>query len=137
MNKTIEKHNTTGRPTVLDNKTVKKLQTAFEIGANVVEACSYAKITRQTFYNNLNTSPAFFDKMQEAFYSPKLKALKVVMSAINKGDLKTAQWFLEKKYSKDFKETYTFESNQAFEKENTITVLKEILQEAKEANKRN
>ena len=61
------------RPTIVKTEYVKKLETAFNNGANVSEACSYAGISRQVFYNHLKGSAEFFDKMQTAVYSPKLK----------------------------------------------------------------
>ncbi len=115
------------RPTIVKNEYVKKLETAFNNGANVSEACSYAGISRQVFYNHLKGSVEFFDKMQTAVYSPKLKALKIIMQSINKGDVGTAKWLLEKRYGFIQEDLGKELSEGIVERYTTIDAIKEAL----------
>lgn len=50
------------RPTKLNELTVKKLEEAFLIGATVEEACFYADISKQTYYNWSKENPELFDR---------------------------------------------------------------------------
>lgn len=85
-----------GRPSSLNSNTVQKLEEAIKCGSTVEDACSYANISRSTYYNYLNTNMAFLDKMNSAKIYLKFKSKLVVMKAIEKNDLKTAKWYLEK-----------------------------------------
>ena len=85
-----------GRPSSLNSNTVQKLEEAIKCGSTVEDACNYANISRSTYYNYLNTNTDFLDKMTSTQAYLKLKAKLVVMKAIERNDLKTAKWYLEK-----------------------------------------
>ena len=65
-----------GRPPKVNYKTIIKLSDAIQHNANVTEACSYAGISRDTFYRHYNRERVFSDKIDSA----KENQNKVVMS---------------------------------------------------------
>lgn len=89
-----------GRPTVMTETMVKKLEEAFAFGATDAEACFYAGITKQTLYSYQKKFPEFVDRKEALKQRPILLARKKVVDEIE-ADVKNAQWYLEKK-AKDF-----------------------------------
>lgn len=61
-----------GRPTVMTPEVVKKLRDAFSIDATVEEACLYAGISKQTFYNWKEENGDLFDEMEALRLTPTL-----------------------------------------------------------------
>lgn len=70
----MSKKNKGGRPTVMTKETINKLEHAFAIDATVLEACSYANISPETFYNYLEKTPKFSDRIAELRERPVLAA---------------------------------------------------------------
>ena len=91
-----------GRPTVMTEAIVSKLEEAFSIGCSVIEACVYANIGRATLYRYMDANPEFRDRIKELQEKPVLLARQVVLKAMQGGDEKTAQWLLERKKRKEF-----------------------------------
>jgi hypothetical protein len=91
-----------GRPTKLDDLTVKKLEEAFAIDATVLEACAYADISRETFYNWSKANPALFDRFEMLRQNPMLKARNVIVKALQVEDIDTAKWYAERKAKAEF-----------------------------------
>lgn len=86
-----------GRPTVLDEATVQKLLDAFKYGSSVKDACYYAGISRSTYYQNTHEDNEFMDKVTAAKNYLKMKATMLVgKEIIDRGNIKLAQWYLEK-----------------------------------------
>ena len=81
---------------------VKKISEAFAMGSTVEEACLYAEISRQTFYNWRDENKDLFDTIESFRLNPILKARKVIMDNLDKGDVKTAMWYLERKKRDEF-----------------------------------
>ncbi len=79
-----------GRPTVMTDDIVMKLEQAFAIDATVEEACSYADISRNTFYEYLKNNPEYKDRIDELRQRPVLKARQTIVKA-----LETPQYALE------------------------------------------
>lgn len=94
MNK---KKNKGGRPTKKDKKTVKKLIEGFKRDYTVEEACAYAKISKQTFYNWLDNDKKFLDEIECAKYYLFQAAKNTIGHRISKGDKELAKWFLERR----------------------------------------
>ena len=92
--------NRVGRPTVMTKEVVNKLEQVFAIDGSVEEACSYADISRQTFYEHLKVNPEFSDRIEELRQRPVLKARQTVVKALN--DPNQAFRYLEKKRRKEF-----------------------------------
>ena len=92
----------TGRPTVMTNATVQKLEAALRDGFSVEMACHVSGVSRSTYYGHLNSNPDFMDKMELARQWPTQRAKQVVVQAINNGDLAAAKWWLERKERAEF-----------------------------------
>ncbi len=98
-----------GRPTEFTDDVVKKLEAAFALDCTVTEACFYAGITRQTYYNHVNEEAPegtkarkYFDRFQELRNTPVLKARKTVVDSLN--NPVHAQWYLKHKRRDEFSE---------------------------------
>lgn len=91
-----------GRPTDMTPTTVTKLIAALNNGFNVVEACYYAGISKQTYYRWLKEDEQFNDLMERAKSAPNTKAKEVVIKAINEGDAGLAFRYLQAR-DPDFK----------------------------------
>ena len=66
-----------------DEKTVKKLEEVFAIDGSVEEACYYANITRQTYYNWIKDNPKLKEEFDRLRNKPVLKARQEVMKGLN------------------------------------------------------
>lgn len=91
------KKNKGGRPPEFTDETVKKLEEAFAIDATVDEACFYAGITRQTYYNHVKEDALegtearrLFDRFEGLRNRPVLKARQTIVKALD-----TPQYALE------------------------------------------
>jgi hypothetical protein len=92
-----------GRPTVITEAVVQKLIDIFKIGGTAIEACAYAKIGRQTYYDRLASDDGFRAEMESAQYFADLAAKKVVVDKILKDkDDQNARWWLEKRRPEQF-----------------------------------
>ena len=94
--------NQTGRPTVMTEATVQKLEQALQDGFSVERACYLSGVGRSTFYDHCNGNPGFADKMCLAQEWATERAKQVVIQAIDSGNLKAAQWWLERKAYREF-----------------------------------
>jgi len=92
----------TGRPSTMTDAVLKKLKQAFSIGCSDREACAYVGISRSTLYNYQNENPEFLEEKALLKEKPVLLARQVVVKALEKEDVKTAQWLLERKKRKEF-----------------------------------
>ncbi len=55
-----------GRPTKVNYTVISKLEDALRHGASVTEACSFAGISRDTYYRHLRNNEVFCQKVQPA-----------------------------------------------------------------------
>lgn len=58
--------NAVGRPIKVDAKVMTKLIAAIQTNSNVKDACSYAGISRQTYYFYMKKEAVFAEKMETA-----------------------------------------------------------------------
>ena len=79
-----------GRPSKLDELTVKKLEDSFKYWLTVKEACSCAGISRETFYRKFNSDSEFRDKMEYFQNFPFIFAKSKIFEAMNSKDLALA-----------------------------------------------
>ncbi len=91
-----------GRPTVMTPETIGKLEQAFAIDATVEEACSYAEISRDAFYDYLKKEPTFSDRIEDLRQRPILKARQTIVKAIDNPQY--ASWYLSRKRKVEFAE---------------------------------
>jgi len=101
-NKGSKYHKERGRPTVMTDETVNKLEQAWSMGCSDVEACLFADISKQTLYDYQHLHPEFVDRKERLKESLVLKARTVIANALNKKDKDTAKWYLERKCKKEF-----------------------------------
>ena len=91
-----KKNNKSGRPTKLNNQIIKKLQKAFKVWANITQACLYAWISTQTYYNRCEKDKDFSNKMEQFMNIPIMFAKSKVFEAMNSNDPKiSAKYALE------------------------------------------
>jgi len=100
-----------GRPTKMDDLTVKKLEEAFINGATDVQACFYAGISKQTLYTYQDKNPEFIDRKEALKANLGLIAKNVLAKSIRDDDnANDAKWYLERKEKKE----YSTQTNQQF-----------------------
>lgn len=91
-----------GRPTVMTEEVIQKLEYAFMKGMTDREACIYANIATSTLYNYCNENPSFSERKEELKQHPTAKARLNVVEAIEKGDEDMSKWWLERKAKDEF-----------------------------------
>ena len=75
------------RPSKINEIVVGKLEEIFKKDWNVSEACLYAGINRDTYYENLRKNKEFSDRMERARMFPFIYAKKKLFEAIGSKDL--------------------------------------------------
>jgi len=96
---TIAKSNA-GRPSKMTPDVIAKLEQAFAIDCSVEEACSYADIGRDTFYDYIKLKPQFSDRIDELRQRPVLKARQAVVKSLD--NPQHAFEYLKRKRKKEF-----------------------------------
>lgn len=91
-----------GRPTIMTDAIVGKLEYGFMKGLNVTECCHYADISRTAFYDYCEKNPEFADRIEELKSCPSAKAKLNVVEAIENGDTDLSKWWLERKNKDEF-----------------------------------
>ncbi len=86
-----------GRPTVMTEESIAKLEEAFSNGATDLEACFLAKISKDSLYRYQQEHPEFCERKDALKEMIKYQAKKVVKEAIEEGDKQQANWYLERK----------------------------------------
>lgn len=97
----MAKKSLAGRKTKLTKEVVKKLEEAFAIDSTVEEACFYADISRETYYNWIKVHKQLFDRFTALRNRPVLTARTTVVNAI-KTDPDLAMRYLERKRKGEF-----------------------------------
>ena len=101
MSTQIEKKKT-GRPTVMNDRVLEKLESALCAGYSVTSACYFAGVSTSTFYEYKALDKEFSDKMNRAGEWATFRARQVVLQEIEKGNLKAAMYWLERKSRLEF-----------------------------------
>ena len=86
-----------GRPTVITQDAILKLEAAFLVGATDQEACCNAGISMSTLYLYCQNNPKFSDRKELLKNQPTLKAKLIIDGALNDGDLPTAHKVIDRK----------------------------------------
>lgn len=89
-----------GRPTVMTKETVAKLKQGFLMGFDVTEACAFAEISRDSYYDYCKKETDFPTKVSEWQQNPILKAKTTIFNDLFMAD--TAKWYLERKKKAEF-----------------------------------
>lgn len=102
-----------GRVTKFSEAVVKKLEEAFAVGANVKQACYYANISKQTYYNWIDEFPALLDRFDDLRERLPLRALQNIAAEIEgiktNGNIGLSQWLLERRQSSEYGEKLKIE----------------------------
>ena len=91
-----------GRPTVMTEEVLRKLEYAFMRGLTDVEACLYADIGTTTLYNYCEENPEFRDRKEMLKEQVKTQAKLNVAEAIDNKDIDISKWYLERKAKDEF-----------------------------------
>lgn len=91
-----------GRPTVITNKVLSELKTAFCMDSTDKEACVFAGISEKTLYNYQKKHPEFLQEKELWKSAMILEARKAVKERIESGDAWFALRFLCKKLPDEF-----------------------------------
>lgn len=89
-----------GRPIEFTEDVVNKLEQAFALDCTVEEACLYADISRQTYYNKIKEKPELFDRFEELRQRPFLKARQTLIKNLDQPE--HAKWYMERKKKNEF-----------------------------------
>lgn len=94
-----------GRPTIMTDEILQKLESVFKLGVTNGVACNYADIAESTFYDHYKKDPVFRRKIDSAKDYARIAAGNVVVDSIVNGkDVESAKWWLAKKHSDEFSE---------------------------------
>ena len=91
-----------GRKTVMTPEVVTKLETAFSRDCSDTEACIFAGISRMTLHRYQEDNPEFCDRKALLKDTLVLKARTNIAERIEKGDLETSKWYIERKKRGEF-----------------------------------
>jgi hypothetical protein len=89
-----------GRPTVMTDEILRKLEEVFALGATDQEAIFYAGISKTAFYDYCKEHPEFAERKEDLKEQPILKARRTVVANLDKPDM--ALKYLERKKKKEF-----------------------------------
>lgn len=125
-----------GRPTIVTEEIIHKLNEAFALGCSDLEACFYADISKSTLYNYQNKNSEFVERKEELKEKPVFEARKSVISAM-KTDGALALKYLERKKKDEFslktesevKNTVVFDNMSDEELDNAINNLSQEVDE--------
>lgn len=98
-----------GRPTVMTEEVLQKLEYAFMRGLTDVEACLYADIATSTLYNYCKENPEFLERKEELKQHPTAKARLNITEAIENGNEDISKWWLERKVKDEFSTKQTID----------------------------
>ena len=93
--------NPVGRPTVMTPEVIAKLEQVFAIDGSVEEACSYAEIGRNSFYDYLKINPDFSNRIADLRERPVLKARQTAVNKIDES-YSNAMDYLKRKKKLEF-----------------------------------
>lgn len=85
-----------GRPRAITPDVVGKLEEAFTVGANITQACDFAGISRDTYYDYCERNAGFIDKVAEWSARTGLRAKYNIHKAIENKDVDVSKWYLER-----------------------------------------
>lgn len=93
--------NKNGRPPVVDDLVLQKLEQAFSFGCTDLEACLFANISKSTLYNYQNANPDFLERKEALKENPILLARQSVIRSMEE-DGNLALKYLERKRKDEF-----------------------------------
>lgn len=103
------------RPTKQTPETIAKLEQAFSMDCTVAEACFQAGIAESTYFDWCKENPELSERFKALKHKAILKARQTIYD--NLDDVKTAQWFLERKRKEEFSLKQELQHSGSFEPE--------------------
>jgi hypothetical protein len=94
-----------GRPSIMTEETINKLEQAFLMGASDREACLYADISQMTLYNFQGRHPEFVERKEKLKDSLTLRARMNVAKRLqdkDNPDIDLSKWYLQCKRKAEF-----------------------------------
>ncbi len=110
MSKKNKNKHPKGRPEISD-VVVGKILDALSWGCSITDACNFAQINRDTYYEYCRRHPDFSDKCEYLRNQTSIHARMTIANAIKNGDIATAKWYLERKHKDEFSTKQTLDSN--------------------------
>jgi len=98
----MEISNPIGRPAIVDDLVLQKLEYAFVHGLTDKQACLYADIAPSTLYNYQNAHPEFVERKETLKDAVTMRAKLNVAAKINEGDIDQSNWWLERRAKDEF-----------------------------------
>jgi len=95
-------HSPAGRPTIMTEATIGKLKEGFAQGFSVRNACIWADINQDTYFEYCKKNPKFSEQCKTLQQKPLIKSILVINKALNEGDVSTAKWYAERKCKEEF-----------------------------------
>jgi len=86
-----------GRPTVMTDMVIAKLEEAFLLGCTDTEACLAAGIVPSTMYRYIESNPEFSERKETLKLNPVYKARTLILKAIEEGDTASAHKVIDRK----------------------------------------
>ena len=103
--------NKVGRPTVMTEAVLGKLELLFAKGLSDREACLIVDINPTTLYDYCNTHPDFKERKELLKEKPKTTAKLNIAEAIENGDIENSKWYLERKAKDEFSTKQTIDGD--------------------------
>lgn len=110
-----------GRPTVMTSEVIAKLESAFSIGANSLEACAFAQISPNSLYDYEKIHPEFRERKEQLRKRPILAAKNTIAEYAQK-DPRTAQWLLEKRCKEEYGQVVKIEAEANISNRHTLSI---------------
>ena len=117
-------HKPAGRPTIMTEATIGKLKEGFAQGFSVRNACIWADINQDTYFEYCKKHPNFSEQCKTLQQKPLIKSILVINKALNEGDVATAKWYAERKAKDEFslRNEISGIDGEAVKLEQTVTV---------------
>ena len=91
-----------GRPSVVNEEALRKLEVAIATGMSVSSSCFFAGISTSTFYEHKSLDKEFAFRVNMAEEWSTFRARQVILKAIDDGNVDAAKWYLSKKARAEF-----------------------------------
>lgn len=97
-----EQETKVGRPTLMTPDVIAKLKEGFSQGFNIANACIWADISTDVYFDYCRIHPKFAVLCKSLQKKPLIKSILVINKALNEGDVSTAKWYAERKAKDEF-----------------------------------
>lgn len=126
--------NPIGRPTAMDEETIRKLEDGFLKGFTDREACLYANIAPSTLYKYCEEYPDFSERKELLKEQVKMRAKENIAKAITEGDKSLSQWYTERR-DPDFNPKQQIDHTTKGEKLENSTVILALAEKLNELHR--